>query len=42
VSGGYRIEGPQHVGFVVGAYDRARPLIIDPTIVYSTYLLSPV
>jgi hypothetical protein len=27
-----------HVGFSVGAFDRTRPLVIDPEIVYSTYL----
>jgi hypothetical protein len=26
------------VGFVTGNYDHARPLVIDPTLVYSTYL----
>jgi hypothetical protein len=37
VSGGYRLEG-RHVGFAVGPYDPKRPLVIDPTLVYSTYL----
>src|SRR6185436_2801419 len=26
------------IGFEVGAYDRARPLVIDPVVTYSTYL----
>jgi hypothetical protein len=29
---------PQQVGFEVGGYDRSRPLVIDPVLVYSTYL----
>ena len=39
VAGGYRIldAAKQHVGFQLGAYDRSRPLIIDPTIVFATY-----
>jgi hypothetical protein len=27
-----------HVGFTLGAYDRSRPLVIDPVLSYSTYL----
>jgi len=26
------------IGFSLGSYDRARPLVIDPTLVYSTYV----
>jgi hypothetical protein len=29
---------PVRVGFQVAAYDQSRPLVIDPTLVYSTYL----
>lgn len=29
---------PPEVGFAVGRYDRARPLVIDPVLVFSTYL----
>lgn len=38
VSGRFRLEGGNKVGFGVGGYDRSRPLIIDPTFTYSTYL----
>src|SRR5262249_9413754 len=29
---------PCQVGFQVGTYDKTRPLVIDPVMVYSTYL----
>jgi hypothetical protein len=38
VAGRYVIQGNDRVGFVVGAYDPKRALIIDPTLAYSTYL----
>lgn len=34
----FRLEQPNHVGFVVGDYDPALPLVIDPVLLYSTYL----
>ena len=37
VDGRFRIRGSR-IGFEVGAYDRARPLVIDPVVTYSTYL----
>lgn len=38
VEGGYRMLGGGEVGFALGAYDATRPLVIDPTLSYSTYL----
>ena len=38
VAGGYRVFGDGTVGFWLGDYDPARPLIIDPVLSFSTYL----
>ncbi|MGB8510500.1 MAG: hypothetical protein WCD76_19155, partial [Pyrinomonadaceae bacterium] len=38
VEGGYVIGEDGRVGFRVGDYDARLPLVIDPTLVYSTYL----
>ena len=38
VEGGYVVEEGGRVRFAVGEYDPRLPLVIDPTIVYSTYL----
>jgi hypothetical protein len=38
VSGRFVLAGPNQVGFQVGAYDPSRPLVIDPTLSYWTYL----
>jgi hypothetical protein len=38
VAGGYTLRGAREVGFALGAYDPKLPLVIDPQVVYSTYL----
>lgn len=38
VAGNYVLKGKNKIGFTVGAYDHAKPLMIDPVLVYSTYL----
>jgi hypothetical protein len=38
VEGGYVLDGGAAVRFDVGAYDRALPLVIDPVLVYGTFL----
>ena len=38
IDGHFVLYGKGRAGFAVGAYDRNRPLVIDPTLVYSTYL----
>lgn len=38
ISVGYAISSDGTIGFAIGDYDRSKPLIIDPTIIYSTYL----
>ncbi|HYJ88611.1 MAG TPA: SBBP repeat-containing protein, partial [Pyrinomonadaceae bacterium] len=38
VAGGYTVGEDGQVGFRVGEYDRSAPLVIDPVLVYSTYL----
>jgi photosystem II stability/assembly factor-like uncharacterized protein len=34
----YILRNQRQVGFKIGDYDKSRPLIIDPVLVYSTYL----
>jgi hypothetical protein len=38
IEGRYRIDGDRSVSFDLGDYDRAEPLVIDPVVIYSTYL----
>ena len=38
VAGHYVFRSQSEVGIEVGDYDKSRPLIIDPTLVFSTYL----
>ena len=38
VAGNFVLRGPHRIGFSLGPYDRSLPLVIDPTLVYSTYL----
>jgi uncharacterized repeat protein (TIGR01451 family) len=38
IDGHYVLLGKRQVGFEIGSYDRNRTLVIDPTLVYSTYL----
>ncbi len=38
VRGGYRIAADRQVTFRIGPYDRRLPLIIDPVLIYSSYI----
>jgi hypothetical protein len=38
IEGGYRIDERSRVSIEVGAYDESRPLVIDPVLLYATYL----
>lgn len=38
ISGNYVMTGDRQVGFELGEYDRTKDLVIDPVLIYSTYL----
>ena len=38
VAGGYALRGDGRVGFTLGPYDVDRDVVIDPVLVYSTFL----
>jgi uncharacterized repeat protein (TIGR01451 family) len=38
IPGGYERIGADRVGFHLGSYDSTKPLVIDPLVIYSTYL----
>ena len=38
IQGRYVLKADNEIGFEVAAYDRSRPLVIDPVLSYSTYL----
>lgn len=38
LDGGYLVQDQNHIGFQVSEYDPNKPLVIDPVLLYSTYL----
>ena len=38
IAGKYTLAAENRIGFEIAAYDRTKPLVIDPVLVYSTYL----
>ncbi len=38
IAGKFAPHGPHRIGFSVGRYDHSLPLVIDPTLAYSTYV----
>ena len=38
IAGGWKLRGAHEAGFQVAGYDRSKPIVIDPVLLYSTYL----
>jgi Beta-propeller repeat len=38
IAGNYAVTGDHHVSFEIAKYDSSEPLIVDPVLIYSTYL----
>jgi hypothetical protein len=38
VPASYRVKGKKQIAFQIANYDRSKPLVIDPTLAFSTYL----
>lgn len=38
INGGYALEDATHIGFRIASYDASTKLVIDPVLLYSTYL----
>ena len=38
ITGGFQLRADNSIGFAIGNYNHDLPLVIDPTLVYSTYL----
>jgi hypothetical protein len=38
VAANYALDSHSRIGFALGQYDHSKPLVIDPTLTYSTYL----